>query len=145
MWGLWLPGNGVWGALAAPTDEPVPGETPNGKMMASGRFRDDLTKQPLIDTLVHEARRKELEYFAQKQVWLKVPRQQCYQTTGRPPISVRWVDVNKGDDEHPRYRCRLVARQIKALEGPNALFLSNSLLRSYSFLSLITCLVMLTP
>jgi len=113
-------GDGVWGALVAPTDEPVPGETPSGKMLASGRFKDDLTKQPLIDTLVYEARRKELEYFAQKQVWLKVPRQQCYQATGRPPISVRWVDVNKGDDEHPRYRSRLVARQIKALEGPNA-------------------------
>ena len=36
--------------------------------------------------------------------------------TGRPPISVRWVDVNKGDDLNPRYRSRLVARQLKAMD-----------------------------
>ena len=35
---------------------------------------------------------------------------------------VRWVDVNKGDDEHPRYRSRLVARQIKALEGSDSTY-----------------------
>ena len=29
-------------------------------------------------------------------------------------ISVRWVDVNKGDGLSPNYRSRLVARQIKA-------------------------------
>jgi len=37
-------------------------------------------------------------------------------------ITVRCVDVNKGDDEHPRYRSRLVARQIRALEGSDATY-----------------------
>ena len=32
---------------------------------------------------------------------------------GRSPITVRWVDVNKGDDESPNYRSRLVAREIR--------------------------------
>ena len=32
---------------------------------------------------------------------------------GRPPITVRWVDVNTGDDELPDIRSRLVARQIR--------------------------------
>ncbi len=36
--------------------------------------------------------------------------------TRRPPISVRWLDVNKGDEANPKYRSRLVARQIKALD-----------------------------
>ena len=31
---------------------------------------------------------------------------------GKPPISVKWVDVNKGDDLNPNYRSRLVAREI---------------------------------
>ncbi len=37
-------------------------------------------------------------------------------TTGKSPISVRWVDVNKGDELNPNYRSRLVARQLKALD-----------------------------
>ena len=36
------------------------------------------------------------------------------QVTGRRAISVRRVDVNKGDDVHPNYRSHLVARQIMA-------------------------------
>ena len=32
---------------------------------------------------------------------------------GKAPISVRWVDVNKGDDDNPNYRSRLVAREIR--------------------------------
>ena len=76
-----------------------------------GRFRDDLTGQLLKDTLVEEARSKELH---SKGVWMKVPKSSARAQTGRPPISVRWVDVNKGDDMVPNYRSRLVARQLKA-------------------------------
>ena len=82
----------------------------------SGRYKDDLTKQPLKDVLVREAREKELKYFIDKGVWIKRPRQEAFAATGRPPISVRWVDVNKGDDENPKYRSRLVARQLKAMD-----------------------------
>ena len=82
----------------------------------SGRFRDDLTGQVLRDDLVMEARRVELAYFAQKGVWQKRPHGESRRVTGRPPITVRWVDVNKGDDLVPKYRSRLVARQIKAMD-----------------------------
>ena len=80
----------------------------------SGKYRDDTTGQILKDSLVVEARRKELEYFVSKGVWIKRPRAEARKNTGRGPISVRWVDVNKGDDVNPRYRSRLVARQLKA-------------------------------
>ena len=33
--------------------------------------------------------------------------------TGRKPISCRWKDINKGDDERVEVRSRLVAREIK--------------------------------
>ena len=33
--------------------------------------------------------------------------------TGKPPITVRWVDINKGDELEPSIRSRLVARQIR--------------------------------
>ncbi len=80
----------------------------------SGRYRDDMTHQVLRDDLVHEARQKELQYFLSKGVWLKRPKGEARRRTGKGPISVRWAGVNKGDDLCPRYRSRLVARQLKA-------------------------------
>ena len=38
--------------------------------------------------------------------------------TGKPPITVRWVDVNKGDNANPTVRFRLVPRQA----GDDAIF-----------------------
>ena len=76
-------------------------------------FRDAITGQPLEAALVRAARREELEYFAAKTVWRKVPRAEAMQKQGKPPISVKWVDVNKGDDESPNYRSRLVAREVR--------------------------------
>ena len=32
------------------------------------------------------------------------------------PITVKWVDTNKGDDKRPNCRSRLVAREIKKLK-----------------------------
>ena len=82
----------------------------------SGKYKDDLTGQSLRDDLVRAARAKELEFFTSKGVWMKVPRQRSCSKTGKPPICVRWVDVNKGDEDDPNYRSRLVARQLKATD-----------------------------
>ena len=88
----------------------------------SGKFRDDMTGQVLKDKLVEEARMKELKYFHDKGVWMKRPKGEARNRTGRGPISVRWVDVNKGDEQNPKYRSRLVARQIKAHDKSGATF-----------------------
>ena len=76
-------------------------------------FRDAIIGQALNPALVREARKKELEYFESKGVWQKRLRSEAYKFTGKPPISVKWVGVNKGDDEFPNYRSRLVAREIR--------------------------------
>jgi len=52
------------------------------------------------------------------------PRGEAFTKTGRPPISVRWVDVNKGDDQCPKYRSRLVARQLKVTDKSGDSFFS---------------------
>ena len=85
----------------------------------SGQYRDNITGQLLRDDLIREARLKELQYFRDKGVWAKVPKAEARRHTGREPISVRWVDVNKGDDDAPRYRSRLVARQLKCMDSSN--------------------------
>ena len=46
-------------------------------------------------------------------VYTKVPIEQCWERTGKKPIGVRWVIVNKGDDESPNIRARLVGKEIK--------------------------------
>ena len=43
-------------------------QQPTNDTYCSGRFKDDMTGQPLIDSLVYDARRRELEYFRSKAV-----------------------------------------------------------------------------
>ena len=77
------------------------------------RFTDAITGQVLKPDLVRAARREEMEYFAAEGVWTRRPRAECFERTGKRPVTVKWVDVNKGDDESPNYRSRLVAREIR--------------------------------
>ena len=101
-------------------------------------YRDDLTGQLLPPDLVRAARAKELEYFNAKQVWQKRPVGEARRVTGKPPISVRWVDVNKGDNQCPNIRSRLVARQIRQA-GEDAIFAPTPPLEALrSILSLAT-------
>ena len=59
------------------------------------------------------ARFEELEEFKRRDAYAKVPENEALEKTGKKPISVRWVDVNKGDDRNPEYRSRLVVREVK--------------------------------
>ena len=74
------------------------------------RFVDDITGQPLPPELCREARRLEVDCFKSKNVWEIRTIAEALQRTGRRPISVRWVEVNKGDSANPKIRSRLVAR-----------------------------------
>ena len=76
-------------------------------------YRDALTGQPLRPELVREARKAELAYFLSKNVWTKVAREEAYAKHGKAPITIKWIDVNKGDDERPQYRSRFVAREVR--------------------------------
>ena len=116
--GIWRPGEVGMHAVA---DEDNLDQTIASEK-CSGAYRDDISGQLLRDDLVKEARAKELQYFAQKGVWVKRPKHEARQRTGKGAISVRWVDVNKGDDLHPKYRSRLVARQLKAHDKSGASF-----------------------
>ena len=37
----------------------------------------------------------------------------CTAETGRPPIPIGWVDINKGDSLRPNYRIRLVCQETR--------------------------------
>ena len=53
-----------------------------------------------FSALVDGARKRELEYFDAKGVWHLRPREGAYRIIGKAPISVKWVDTNKQDDEN---------------------------------------------
>ena len=101
--------DGCFGIQVPDDDAAVEAEMRGVQQGFSGAYKDDLTGQVLEDSLVREAWVKELTFFRSKGVWLKRPRGEARRKTGRPPISARWVDVNKGDDLNPNYRSRLVA------------------------------------
>ena len=42
----------------------------------------------------------------------KVPIKECINKTGKQPIAVRWIDVNKQDEANPLYRSRLVGKEF---------------------------------
>ena len=52
-------------------------------------IKDAMSGQILDRGLVAIARQKELKYFLAKEVWLKRPRNEAYQVTGKRPISVK--------------------------------------------------------
>ena len=108
--------DGCCGVQAADDDAEIERQMRGPAQGYSGMFKDDLTGQVLHDESVKAARSVELAYFHSKKVWNKVPKGRARAATGRAPISVRWVDVNKGDDVNPNYRSRLVARQLKATD-----------------------------
>ena len=56
-------------------------------------YKDDLTGQLPNPALVRAARAKELEYFESKEVWELRPADEARRRTGKPPVTVRWVDV----------------------------------------------------
>ena len=85
------------------------------------RYVDDLTGLPLVPELCVGARKKEIDYFKSKGVWEYRPISEAVRKMGRGPISVRWVETNKGDDDHPNVRSRLVAREIRTA-GQEAIF-----------------------
>ena len=119
--------DGCFGVQVPDDDDEVQKSMTGPAQGFSGKCSDDLTKQVLKDVLVEEARAKELAYFHSKGVWLKVPIGRVRAATGRPPITVRWVDVNKGDEQNPNYRSRLVARQLKAHDKCGATYFDRPL------------------
>ena len=75
---------------------------------------DDRTGKSLDPAKVFEARKEELSEVQKHSVYKMVPIAQCIERTGHKPIGTRWVDINKGDDENPNYRSRIVAQEFNS-------------------------------
>ena len=75
-------------------------------------FFDDVTGQSLDSDRAKEARKLEMQFFRNMKVYEKVPRWMAARD-GCKVITTRWLDINKGDQQNPNYRSRLVGREIR--------------------------------
>ena len=73
---------------------------------------DDVSGAELDPNQVKKARAEEIDYIHMMKLYEKVTIDDCYKKTGKTPISVRWIDISKGDAQSPNNRSRLVAREI---------------------------------
>ena len=74
-------------------------------------FWDDNGGKQLDPKLVRRARIEEMQKFQDHAVYEKVPIAEAT-SSGAKLITTRWVDINKGDENKPNYRSRLVAREL---------------------------------
>ena len=75
---------------------------------------DDLTGRELNREAVNRAREEEIQFMQKIGVYVEVPTEECVSNTGAGPLSVRWIDTDKGKGMEELIRSRLVARDFKA-------------------------------
>ena len=77
---------------------------------------DDVRGGYLDPELVRQAREEEMRYVREAPVYRKVDRREAVAARA-PIIKVRWVDTNKGTEDAPEVRSRLVAMELKSRTG----------------------------
>ena len=77
------------------------------------RYLDEKTGEVLDPKLVEIARQEEVAFMNKIVVFEESSREECWEETGKAPVSTKWVDLNKGSKTAPEVRCRLVARDFK--------------------------------
>ena len=75
----------------------------------------------------------EIKHLHSYDVYEKVPIAECWNSTGKAPVKVKWVDINKGDNVNHEYRSRLVAKELK-LDKRLDLFAATPPLEAKKFL-----------
>ena len=71
----------------------------------------DISAAPLDPVKVTAARKLEIEYAEKKPVWKKIPRWEA-KAKGWKIVKPRWIDINRGDNEKPNYRSRMVGKEF---------------------------------
>ncbi len=74
---------------------------------------DDVVGEELDAGMVAAARKEEVEFMNALGVFEASSWEECMPTTGKAPITTRWIDTGKGTDGDILVRSRLVARDFK--------------------------------
>ena len=92
-------------------DEEEVGEYYDGGM--SSGYLDDRTGLELDEHLCFQAEAEEMAFMQKIQLYDVVDTNECWTQTGKPPVTTKWVRVNKGTSAEPDVRCRSVAWDFK--------------------------------
>ncbi|CAK0838398.1 unnamed protein product, partial [Prorocentrum cordatum] len=106
---------------------PDPFEASRELLNDGERCWGDVSGGWLNPVVVQEARKCEVGWLRRQEVREKRPLQERRGIAGTNPIKVLWIDANKGDDERPDYRSRIVVREKRG-EGEEAPALPSALL-----------------
>ncbi len=74
---------------------------------------DDVNGGELPIEGILKARKEEIGYMESRGLWHLVPIEECWNKTQKDPVSMRWVDTDKGSPGKVEIRSRLVARDFK--------------------------------
>ena len=80
-----------------------------------GGYIDEGTGGTLLRDDVDKAFAEEMAWYEKFKAFVEVTDDTCVSLTGRKPLSCRWRDINKRDNERVEVRSRLVAREIKQI------------------------------
>ena len=72
-------------------------------MDSQGEYWDEISNKKPNQNGVIAARLDEIRQVHSHGVYEKVPMEECYTRTGKGPIKVKWVDINKGDELNMEY------------------------------------------
>ena len=87
---------------------------------------DDQSGEPLVPERVWKARKEGMLYVREMQVYKKIDMSECVRKTGRKPIAVRWVYMNKCDAAQPNDRSRLLAKEFRGNDDRPERFAATS-------------------
>ena len=102
-------------ALISSTEEMISGPSPDDyvdweqQISEEDLVYDDASGALLDADLVKKGKQEELEWMRKERVYERIP----MKDVNGPLLKLKWVIVNKGDADHPKIRCRLVAKEVK--------------------------------
>ena len=82
---------------------------------------DDVKGGELPAPLVYQARKRELAYLDKMKVYQYFSIAEAIRRSGKRPLRLKWIDVNKGDGQCMNIRSRLVCTEVRP-KGVEAIF-----------------------
>ena len=85
----------------------------NETRLPSQKYYDQYTGLELDPVGTAAARQSEIDFAWKLKAFEPRPRSEAYQRMGRKPFGMRWIDCNKGDEQRPELRSRLVVQETR--------------------------------
>ena len=105
-----VPPNAVEVGIGPHVDHDVQDADNKETRLLSQKYHDQYTGLELDSVGAAEARQSDVDFDWRKKAFESRPRTEAYQRMGRKLFGMRWIDCNKGDEQRPELRSRLVVQ-----------------------------------